>query len=133
MIVMDSVYESRKNKLISIIDDQFGGNQADFSRHVSIKPSQVNRWLSTDASKIPSICEKSARSIELKCGKPMYWLDGVHAERTPSSLLNLLDEIIESGAVAATLIVTFPGGRQWKLTGQSPEIDASFQAQTQQD
>lgn len=44
------------------------------------------------------------------------------------NLTAMLDEIIAYGATAATLIVTFPGGRQWKLSGQSPEIDASFQA-----
>lgn len=44
------------------------------------------------------------------------------------SLANLaaqLDRLIESGAVAATLIVTFPDGRQWKLSGQAAPAAAS--------
>lgn len=69
------IFETRRIKLRQLIDSDFSGNQAAFSRHVDIKPSQINRWLSTTAEKRPVINEVSARQIERKCGKPFDWLD----------------------------------------------------------
>lgn len=69
------IFDTRILRLAKLIRDDFGDNQAAFSRHVDIKASQVNRWLSTTAEKRPVINEISARQIEEKCLKSPGWLD----------------------------------------------------------
>jgi hypothetical protein len=44
--------------------------------------------------------------------------------------LQILDDLIASGAVAATMIVTFPGGRQWKLEGLSHDAKRQLLSQS---
>lgn len=69
------IFTNRRERLKKLIEDDFGGNQAAFSKHTNIKAPQVNRWLSTTADDTRNITESSARAIELKCEKPPRWLD----------------------------------------------------------
>jgi hypothetical protein len=69
------IFTVRRQRLKLIIDDDFGGNQAAFSRATKIKSPQINRWLSTTAADKRNITEQSARMIEAKAGKPARWLD----------------------------------------------------------
>lgn len=69
------IFETRRARLIKLIEDDFEGNQASFCRHTEIGAPQLNRWISETNSDKRNITERSAREIERKCGKPMDWLD----------------------------------------------------------
>jgi len=64
---------NRVNRLRMLIDSQFKGSQADFSRKTGINASQVTQWLSG----YRSIGEKVARKIELTLDLPINWLDQI--------------------------------------------------------
>lgn len=90
------IYEMRRVRLRKLIDDDFGGRQADFARFVLLAPSQVNRWLSSTAAKIPKINEASARDIEHKCNKPAGWMDSENPFPLLSQQALKIAEIISS-------------------------------------
>lgn len=100
------IFEIRRNRLEKLIHDDFGGNQAAFSRFTHLKPSQVNRWLSKNAETIPSITEVSAREIERKCNKPQGWMDSDNPMPLLSPHALRLAEIVSSlpGAQQAMII-----------------------------
>lgn len=63
----------RVKKLREIIDTRFGGNQADFSRHIGKSPSLIWQYLNGHRS----IGEKFAREVERKVILPRGWMDGL--------------------------------------------------------
>lgn len=121
------LFETRKKRLWKIIEEDFGENQAAFSRHVGIKASQVNRWLSDSAEKVPVINEVSARLIEQKCNKPRDWLDSDNPLPllTPQALK--LAEIISSlPAVQQEWIVNLvESALEMKRQSQGIDLSAS--------
>lgn len=90
------IYEMRISRLRKLIADDFADNQAAFARVTAIKPSQVNRWLSKNAKKIPEMSEQSARYIEEKCRKPSGWMDSDNPIPLLSAQSIKLAEIISS-------------------------------------
>jgi len=69
------IFEQRRVKLMQLIDSDFDGNQAEFCRKTGFTTPQLNRWISITNTDKRNISERSARTIELKCGKPFDWLD----------------------------------------------------------
>jgi phage repressor protein C with HTH and peptisase S24 domain len=61
----------RAKRLREIINSRFGGNQADFARHIGKSPSLVWQYLSGHRM----IGEKFAREVESKAILPKGWMD----------------------------------------------------------
>lgn len=61
----------RKTLLKRLIDERFGGNQADFARSIKRQPAQVNQWLTG----YRAIGDAGARNIELAIGLPIGFFD----------------------------------------------------------
>ena len=71
------IFINRKEMLRKLIDDQYSGSQAAFSRKAGIKSSQLNRWLSGTTKSPRNITEQSARDIEKAAGVDSGYLDGL--------------------------------------------------------
>lgn len=61
----------RKTLLKQLIDDRFGGNQADFARAIKRQPAQVNQWLTG----YRALGDAGARNIELALNLPNGYFD----------------------------------------------------------
>lgn len=123
------IFETRRVRLKKIIADDFGGNQAAFSRYTSLKASQVNRWLSKTAETIPVITEVSAREIERKCNKPTGWLDNdnpipllsPHALRLAEIVTSLPD--VQQALIINLVESTLEMQRQAQMVSQPASTD----------
>lgn len=73
------IYETRRRRLRLLIDENYEGNQASFSRASGFKSPQINRWLSKTTTERRTITEDSARKIEAASGKPHGWLDEIQS------------------------------------------------------
>ncbi|WP_417315653.1 S24 family peptidase [Cycloclasticus pugetii] len=72
----------RAKRLREIIDTRFGGNQADFARHIGKSPALVWQYLSGHRM----IGEKFAREVERKIILPKGWMDAPpYTEVKPNS------------------------------------------------
>lgn len=69
------IYEIRRERLVTLIDSQCNGRQAELSARTGIKATQINRWISTKNNSPRRITEDSARAIESKMALPSGWLD----------------------------------------------------------
>lgn len=75
----------RVAKLKALINDRFGGVQAEFARAIKRSPAQVGQWLGRHRK----LGDAGARNIELELGIPGYF-DSI----SPSKLKNLQSKII---------------------------------------
>lgn len=74
------IFQCRRDNLLMLIINRFGGNQTAFAEAVDIKPPQVNRWISRTTRDARNIGERSARSIEQKLALPAGWMDQNHSD-----------------------------------------------------
>jgi hypothetical protein len=66
--------ELRRQNLLLIIADVFGGRQIDLARRMGRGQAQITQWKSPENG----IHERSARLIEQAAGKPAGWMDLPH-------------------------------------------------------
>lgn len=62
---------TRREVLIDLIKEKFGGNQAEFARAIKRSPSQVHQWVSGHRN----LGEAGARHIEITLGLPQGYFD----------------------------------------------------------
>ena len=66
--------EIRRQNLLLIISDVFGGRQVELANRMNRGQAQITQWKSPENG----IHERSARLIEAAAGKPPGWLDVPH-------------------------------------------------------
>jgi hypothetical protein len=66
--------ELRRQNLLLIIADVFGGRQIDLAKRIGRGQAQITQWKSPENG----IHERSARLIEQAAGKPVGWMDLPH-------------------------------------------------------
>jgi len=62
---------TRREVLIRLIKERFGGNQAEFARAIRKSPAQVNQWVSGHRN----LGDAGARHIEITLGLPQGYFD----------------------------------------------------------
>jgi hypothetical protein len=87
------IFEMRRKRLLELINTDFDGNQAAFSRHTGLTAPQINRWISPTSNDKRNITERSAREIEKKCGKPFDWLDTDDSKIRENSLISIFRKL----------------------------------------
>ncbi len=70
--LQNKLFETRRNRLQRLVDDECDGNAAELARVTSTKPTAVYRWLGARQN----ISEESAITLEACFGKPLGWLSG---------------------------------------------------------
>lgn len=71
-----SIYEVRRNNLISYIADKHEGNRAEFCRATQKNPNLINLILTKNPEFQKNMGEKLARDLEKLCGLTPRWFDG---------------------------------------------------------
>lgn len=71
----------RLSRIKTLINDRFGGSQAEFAAAVGRSPALVWQYLSEHRK----IGEKFARHVERSLGLPVLWLDTAHIENSELS------------------------------------------------
>jgi hypothetical protein len=66
--------ELRRQNLLLVIADVFGGRQIDLAKRMGRGQAQITQWKSPENG----IHERSARLIEQAAGKPVGWMDLPH-------------------------------------------------------
>lgn len=72
---MTSIFDVRRENLISLIRDSYQNNRAEFSRSTGKNPNLINLVLSNNEEYRRNIGEKLARDLESRCGIATGWLD----------------------------------------------------------
>lgn len=72
------IYDTRRKNLRWIIDNAYGGVDANFARAMDIQPSQIARVFSQNPNNQRNIGTRLAHRIEDVAGKPRGWMDEAH-------------------------------------------------------
>jgi len=72
---MSSIFDVRRENLLSLIRDSYQNNRAEFSRSTGKNPNLINLVLTNNPEYRRNIGEKLARDIEKRCGIADGWLD----------------------------------------------------------
>lgn len=97
--VMNRIYETRRRRLIQLIDEQFGGNGAAFGSAIGEPRANISNYRIWR-----NITEIIARRMEERLNLPAYWLDGIEIPRThepkrsPRARTRLADDIVTTEA-----------------------------------
>lgn len=81
----------RVERLQALVDERFGGNQAEFARAIKRSPAVVWQYLSRHRT----VGEKFARHVEASLRLPRGWLDGYGGEG-PSSVATGTQDIVST-------------------------------------
>jgi hypothetical protein len=73
------IEEIRRQNLRRILEEDFGGSQAELARKIGKKDSAISRVF-MDGKNRRNIGAKFARTIETAAGKPKGWLDVEHID-----------------------------------------------------
>lgn len=71
------ISQIRRHNLRRIIDEEFDGNLAEFSRFIGKDPSYISRYFS-NKNQMRNIGSTTARAIEQRLKRPHGWLDQAH-------------------------------------------------------
>lgn len=82
-----TVEMERAERMQALIDERFGGNQAEFARAIKRSPAVVWQYLSHHRQ----IGEKFARHVETSLRLPRGWLDGYGEEAPPPAVSSTQD------------------------------------------
>lgn len=74
------IHEIRRNNLLQIVKNDFGGNKAELARKAEIPPSSLYRAISDHKTKdTRGVGDEIAAKVEVAAGKHKGWLDHIHA------------------------------------------------------
>lgn len=98
--VMQRIYETRRKRLIQLIDEQYDGHTMGFASAAGEFWTRIYDYRNGGRT----MSERAARRMEERLNLPPYWLDGIEIPRThkpkrsPRARTRLADDVVATEA-----------------------------------
>lgn len=108
----------RKSILAKLINDRYGGNQAEFAKAIGKSPSQVNQWLTG----VRNFGDASARHTEITLDLGQGFFDGTGPMHPSSGPIEPGQDYVPVARVLLKLEAGITGYHVQQLEGNGPPI-----------